>query len=258
MERDPHVWIRALRHSQNRLASTVQPLSREQLLQPSYHSWTIAEVLSHLGSAAEIFQGWFTAALDRTAPPGQETNQPIWDAWNARGAEAQARDSLDINERLVRRFESLSNEELARIHLTLFGMPLDATGLARFRLGEHAVHSWDIAVALDPTAQVLPDAVALLIDTLSMLARFAGKPQDKEFRLRVRTREPKRDISLWVGGTVEISPRDGDGMVDGELAIPAEAFLRLVYGRLDPAHTPEVELTGSITLDDLRHVFPGV
>ena len=41
-----------------------------------------------------------------------------------------------------------------------------------------------------------------------------------------------------------------------ELALPAEAFIRLVYGRLDPAHTPPVE-TRRADLDGLRQVFPG-
>ena len=40
--------------------------------------------------------------------------------------------------------------------------------------------------------------------------------------------------------------------------IPGEAFLRLVYGRLDPEHSPDVDLTGAVALDDLRGVFPGV
>ena len=41
-----------------------------------------------------------------------------------------------------------------------------------------------------------------------------------------------------------------------DLELPSEAFIRLVYGRLDPAHTPAV--TGSPTLlDELRTAFPG-
>jgi hypothetical protein len=49
-----------------------------------------------------------------------------------------------------------------------------------------------------------------------------------------------------------------DGATDGELLLPTESFLRLVYGRLDPDHTPPLELTGPVTLDELRAVFPGV
>jgi hypothetical protein len=35
-----------------------------------------------------------------------------------------------------------------------------------------------------------------------------------------------------------------------------EAFIRLVYGRLDPAHSPRVEAAGA-DLDELRQIFPG-
>jgi len=257
METNPRVWIAALRHSQDQLASIVQPLSSEQLRGSSYHSWTIAQVLGHMGSQAEIFMGWATNALEGTEPAGQEAMQAIWDAWDARRREEQAADSLRYNERLVRRFEEFSDDELTRMHLNLFGMELDATGLPRLRLAEHAVHTWDIAVALDPAAQIAPDAGALLIDTLDFLASRVGKSLDRAFRLHVLTSEPARDFSLRVEYAVELTSWE-DGPADGELRIPAEAFVRLVYGRLDPAHTPETTLTGRVTLDDVRSVFPGV
>ncbi len=41
-----------------------------------------------------------------------------------------------------------------------------------------------------------------------------------------------------------------------DLVLPAEAWSRLLYGRLDPDHTPE--FTGDAALlDTLRAVFPG-
>jgi hypothetical protein len=38
--------------------------------------------------------------------------------------------------------------------------------------------------------------------------------------------------------------------------LPAEALIRLVYGRLDPDHTPAVKGDPDV-LDRLRRVFPG-
>ena len=38
--------------------------------------------------------------------------------------------------------------------------------------------------------------------------------------------------------------------------MPAEAFVRLVYGRLDPAHTPPIKAHRA-DLDELRQLFPG-
>ena len=257
METDPHPWIVALRKSQDRLSSLVQALTPEQLRGPSYHAWSIAEVLGHMGSQAEIFMGWVTNALEGTEPAGRESMQPIWNAWDTRSPDEKAADSLSANERLVQRFEGLSEDEFARMHLNLFGTELDAAGLPRLRLAEHALHVWDIAVALDPTAQVAPDAVALLIDTLGPLAGRVGTPQGKSFRLHVHTSGPARELLLQAGDAVELGDWDG-GTADGQLTISAEAFVRLVYGRLDPDHAPPVELTGPVSVDDLRDIFPGV
>ena len=257
MDTDPRRWIAALRISQNRLASLVRPLTAEQLRQPSYHSWTIAEVLAHMGSQAEIFMGWVQSALDSTAPAGRESMQPIWDAWNSRSPDEQAPDSLDVNEILVQRFEGLTDDQLKRMHLNLFGMELDGTGLPRLRLTEHALHTWDIDVGLNPTAQVPPEAVALLIDTLGPLAARVANPQKKGLHLRIRTTEPPRDFLLQTGDPVQIGEWQGYSP-DAEMNLPAEAFVRLVYGRLDPDHAPEIGLTGPITIDDLRKIFPGV
>ena len=40
--------------------------------------------------------------------------------------------------------------------------------------------------------------------------------------------------------------------------LPAAAFVRLVYGRLDADHTPASAVTEGIDLDDLRKAFPGL
>jgi len=258
METRPYPWISVLRGSQERLASTVTPLTPDQLGIRSYDTeWSIAQVLSHLGSQTEFFNALVTAAIEGTDPPGQESMQPIWAAWSARSPEEQARLSLEYNEQLVQRFESLTDDELGRMHLSLFGMELDAANLVRLRLGEHAVHTWDIAVALDPAARVDDDAIALLVDTLESIASRVGKTHGRKFAVSVHTSAPDRHFVLRVGDTVElIEPTDAT--VDAELHLPAESFVRLVYGRLDPDHAGDVVATGAVTLEDLRNVFPGV
>jgi uncharacterized protein (TIGR03083 family) len=258
METRPRRWISVLRKSQNRLASIVTPLTPDQLDDRSYDTeWTIAQVLSHLGSQAEFFSALLTAAVDGTDPPGQEFMQPVWDAWSVRGPAEQANLSLEYNEHLVRRFESLTDDELSRMHLSLFGMELDAASLVRLRVGEHAIHTWDIAVALDPAARVDHDAVALLVDTLDSIASRVGKTQGRKFTVSVHTSEPDRRFMLRVGDTVELL-EPTDAKVDAEMHLPAESFVRLVYGRLDPDHADDVKATGDVTLEDVRMVFPGV
>lgn len=110
-------------------------------------------------------------------------------------------------------------------------------------------------MALDPAATLAPDAVDLLIDTLGQLVGRAGKPGGAPRRLHVSTSGSVRNFTLETGGTVTLT---ASGYSEGlpELALPAEAFIRLVYGRLDPAHKPPVE-TRRADLDELRQVFPG-
>ena len=258
MENDPAPFIQALRHSHDSLRALVEPLADSQLEQRSYCTdWSIAQVLSHLGSQAEIFGLWLDAGLTGQDLPGQDAFPPIWDAWNARVPRAQAADSLEANEALIQRFESLDAGQQERFHLELFGMDLDTTGLARMRLSEHAIHSWDVAAALDPAARVAPDAVGLIVDTLGPLAARSGKPAGTKLRLHVSASDPQRDFTLESGETVTLAPSAaGEDAELPELRLPAEALVRLVYGRLDPAHTPPVETRG-VDLDELRRLFPG-
>ncbi len=256
METSP--WIGALRQSHDALRATVAPLDEDAVRQRSYCSeWSIAQVLSHLGSGAEIFGLFLDAGLNGTEPPGPEAFAPIWQAWNDRSPQAQATDALTADETLVKRLEALSPQERDAIRLHLFGMDLDAAGLAKLRLGEHAVHSWDVAVALDPSVTVAAGSVSLLIDNVAPLVGRAGRPAASPRTIHVSTTAPDREFVLDTGEPVRLEPAADAGADDGPaLRLPAEALIRLVYGRLDPGHTPLVEAAG-VDLDDLRQVFPG-
>ncbi len=279
---EPTPWIAALRRSHDALRASVEPLDETGLRRQSYASeWSIAQVLSHLGSGAEIFGLFLDSGLRGAEPPGRETFAPIWQAWNERSPQSQATDALAADDALIKRLESLGPDELGNLRLPLFGRDLDATGLARLRLGEHAVHTWDVAVALDPAAMVAADAVSLLIDSLGPVAARSGKPADGPLAVHVSTTEPAREFVIEAGGPVRLEPaqaeenlphadrdaphadkdaphadKDAPQAELAHLRLPAEAFVRLVYGRLDPAHTPAVEATG-VDLDDLRRIFPG-
>jgi uncharacterized protein (TIGR03083 family) len=256
MEQRPGPWLDALRHSHDTLRAVTEPLSAGQLQQRSYtREWSIAQVLSHIGSQSEVFGLFLDAGLSGEDPPGRDAFPPIWDAWNARSPQAQAADAVAADGALVGRLESLDAGQRERFRLAVFGMDLDMTGLLRMRLGEHAIHTWDVAVALDPAARVAPDAVGLLVDTLGQLAARAGKPDGTRLRLHVSATGPERDFTLESGETVTLAPSEGEESPP-ELRLPAEALVRLVYGRLDPAHTPPVETRG-VDLDELRRIFPG-
>ena len=260
MEPSPGPWISALRHSHDRLRASVEPLGPDQLTQRSYPTeWTIAQVLSHLGSQAEIFGLILAAGLAGQEPPGPEEFPPIWDKWNAKDPLAQATDALRADQATLERLESMDADERERLHLKLFGMDIDTAGFARLRLSEHAVHTWDVLVALDPAATLAPDAVALLIDMVGQVAGRSAKPDGQPRKVRVSTTGPERQFILETGEEVTLTPSDGDATPElglSELRLPAEALIRLVYGRLDEAHTPPAETAG-VELGELRQIFRG-
>jgi uncharacterized protein (TIGR03083 family) len=260
VEQDPRAWIAALRNSHNRLASLVSSLTADQRRGPSYcRDWNVAQVLSHLGSGAEISLLMLPTALGEAQASGPQAPQPIWDAWNAKTPDQQVADGLISDEKYVQSLEALSDDELGRISLEIFGMNLDSVGLIRLRLGEHVPHTWDVAVSLDPAATLSPDAVTLLIDNVpQFLAPRLGRPPEDAFRVRIVTTEPDRDYLLIAGEEISMPDWPGDGAgADSEARMPAEALLRLAYGRMDPGHTPAEVVADAADLDRLRSLFPG-
>jgi uncharacterized protein (TIGR03083 family) len=256
LETKPGPWIAALRGSHERLKNLAAPLTAEQLRSQSYDSeWSIAQVLSHIGSGAEIFGLFLAAARDGEEPPGRETFGQIWDRWNAKSPQDQATDALVTDGQFVAALEALDAGQLSRVRVTLLGMETDVAGMVRMRLSEHAIHTWDVEVALEPAAVITPVPVSLLIDGLGQMVGYAAKPTGLYANVRVRTSDPARDLALTIGDAVTLSEWAG-GEPTAELSLPAEALLRLTTGRLDPDHTAALTITG-LDLSELRKVFPG-
>jgi uncharacterized protein (TIGR03083 family) len=264
---DPRTWIATLRESHDNLDGLVKPLTAEQVRSQSYDTdWSIAQVLAHLGSGAEISLMTLPGALGEAEPVGREAFPPVWAVWNSKTPDEQAADALVSDERHVETLEALTDEELAAIDMDFFGMMrLDATGVVRMRLSEHAMHTWDVAVMLDPAATLQPSAVALLIDNVpEFYVPRLGKPLSEPLRVRITTTDPDRDYLLTsvLGETVTITDwaadgGPGDGGDVPHIRMPAEALLRLAYGRLDAEHTPASITGDAATLDRLRAMFPG-
>jgi uncharacterized protein (TIGR03083 family) len=261
MESDPRVWIATLRRSHDRLVGLIGPLTPDELRAQSYcKDWSIAQVLSHLGSGAEIAVMNLPGALGQGEPADREAYVPVWDRWNAMSPDDQAAAALIADAQHIGRLEQLSDAELASISFSFFGMTLDAVKLVRLRLGEHSLHTWDIAVMSDPAAVVAPDAAELLVDAVpEFLAPRLGKPQAEPLHARIKVSDPDRDYLLVAADAVSMTDWPADGVADlhSEVAIPAEALLRLAYGRLDPEHTPASLVAEPAVLDRLRAVFPG-
>jgi hypothetical protein len=219
----------------------------------------VADVLSHLGSGSELTLLRLRAEHE-DAPTPEESAQ-VWAKWSARTPEQQAAEAIAVEEEVVRTLEELDDAGLAVLQQDFGGLDVNPSQVLRLRSSEQAMHSWDIFVMFDDNA-VLPEAaVPGLLDVLPVTLRFAGQPQDDVLRVRVRTTDPARDYVLELApDATHLTSVDGStdtSAVDAELMLPAEAFLRLVYGRLDPRHTPPYKATDDTLLARLRVIFRG-
>jgi uncharacterized protein (TIGR03083 family) len=253
--------IAALGAEQASTVAAVQGLTHDQLIGRSGASeWTVASVLSHLGSGSVITLAGLQAALGVGQPPPDGFNQSVWDRWNAMSPAEQRDGFLEHDGVLVSAFAALDEGQRESLELPVgfAPAPLSVASFGGLRLHEAAQHGWDVRVAVDPEAGLLPgsaEAIAELFSgQLSFLLGFMGKAD--------RIPDPVRlDIAgsgygLSIGDSVAlVSPLD---QPTATFTGPLEAALRLVAGRLGPAHTPsDLKVTGNVTLDDLRTAFPG-
>jgi uncharacterized protein (TIGR03083 family) len=254
--------IKALRSGYDDLAARVRTLSADDLARRSGAAeWDISQVLSHLGSGAEISLASLNDALDGTATRGGEFNQGVWARWNAMSRAERADRFLDASETLLRRYEGLDEgtREGLRIDLGFLPAPVDLATASGLRLSEFTYHTWDVKVAFDPGASLASEATPLLFDQAAMFVGFFGKAAElgRSVTIGVKTTSPERSFGLDVGETVAVV--DAPAAPDAVLIAPGEWWLRLIAGRHAAEYTPAgVRVTGdAITLDDLRRLFPG-
>jgi len=251
--------LATLRRSHDRLTGIAAPLTADQVTGPSYDDdWSIAQVLSHLGSGAEIFSLLLDAGLHGEPSSGTDRNQEIWDRWNGKNPEEQVRDAIVTDAAFLDRLAALDAAERDRWRMPMFGGEQDLSGLARMRLNEHTLHTWDVAVMLDARDTLPEDAVEQIIDTVPGMAGYVARPAGQDLRVHVATERPARSFRIEAGPDgASLVPADAEPAAgEARLRLPAEALVRLIAGRLDPAHTPAVA-SEDVDLDALRAVFPG-
>jgi uncharacterized protein (TIGR03083 family) len=255
--------IAALRSGHDDLAAYAAQLDERALTGPSGASeWQVSQVLSHLGSGAEIGLATLEAALKGDRPPDSAFNHSVWDRWNAMPPVEHRDGFLAANRRLVERYEGLDAATRAelRVDMGFLPAPISLADAARMRLAEFTAHTWDVKVGADDTARLAPEAVPLLLDSLAGMFGYiahADALAQRPVRLAVELPDLRRSFGLEIADAVAATDPAPD-QPDGVLRAPAEAWLRLVAGRLAPKWTPPgVEVEGPVSLDDLRRVFPG-
>ena len=250
--------ISAMRNGQEVLTALVTPLDGADLARGSGASeWTVADVLSHLGSGAEITLAVLDAGVDLRPAPSQDDNKAIWARWDAMTPAEQAAGFLRSNAALVDRFESLlpEEEEQLRIDVGYLPFPLTLGQYARLRLSELTLHGWDVRVAFDDAAALPADAAAALLNGEPNFIAWQAKTDTlggEHGVIRITTSDPDTVFALDLGDKAEVRLDDAPDATS-TLELPAEAWLRLVAGRLAPARTPGgVMSTWLLSLERLR------
>jgi len=212
----------------------VSPLGAEEVERPAYPSeWSIAQVLSHLGSGAEIFRLYLASARTGAPAPEFEDFSEIWDVWNSKEPQDQTTEALAADAAFLDQLTAMSAAEQAQFSVDMFNGQTDLPGFLRLRVGELAVHTWDVLVALDPSATLAPDASALILPGLGELVARAGERSDDEVAVRVTTTDPAATFELTIGPDgPRLDEAHTDSATEATLSLPAEALVRLVYGRL--------------------------
>jgi uncharacterized protein (TIGR03083 family) len=248
------IGLQALHDSVQHLKDLATGMDPEYYASSAYPSdWTIADTFSHLGSGAVIGKQSFENSITEREPD-PDFNTSVWDEWNAKLPADQVSDCLSSDAAYLAVLEGATEEERAKFHMNLGPFAFDFAGLIGLRLGEHVLHTWDVEVPFDPAATLSSEAANAILDNLQFVAARAAKPNGIVRDITVRTSDPVRTFTLALkGDSAELDETPLDGAVD--LEIPAEAFVRLVYGRLDPGHTPS-SVTGDV-VELLRGVYPG-
>jgi uncharacterized protein (TIGR03083 family) len=256
--------VMSLRDHHDRMEELIATLDGDQLvLQSGASEWRVCDVLSHLGSGSEIMLRPVRAAAEGV-PVSEGDNQAVWDRWNAMSPPEQASGYVEQDAVLVEALEALTPEQrdaviidlgsrLRRRHVAQ-SVPLEVA--AGMRLSEVAQHTWDVLVAFDPDAGVDHEAAAVMLTLLAYPLRFMLKFTSMPDVLSEPTEVGAGAWALVIDAGVRLVPA-GTNPTATFTGAP-EAFYRLMGGRLGQDHTPAgVTVTGNVTLDDVRRVFPG-
>ena len=161
--------------------------------------------------------------------------------------------------------DSLGDDELGRVIPWFVGPVPVATALA-FRLNEQALHAWDIRWARDRQARLTPEALPDLLQLnleparVGNLAKLERAGQLAGKTIQFVYSHPEGALNLRLEGDgVKVSP-DLAAASDLSVELPAEALVRLIWGRYDvPAglSSGELELSRPELAESLQALFPG-
>ncbi|MEZ5237269.1 MAG: maleylpyruvate isomerase N-terminal domain-containing protein [Acidimicrobiales bacterium] len=249
-----------------RVSAWLHGLGPAALDRPAHGDWPAREVIAHLVTVADFYAGNIERGVtgDHEAPPGRPaagsmrgaSTAPVVRKGAAAVAAATADDPLGAFDRsaarLSERLHALGPDQLDLPGYHPGGLlPLNRFLLLRAK--ELCVHEWDLRAPTDPAARISPFGVAavlLIIDEsiASGSLRWAYQP-DPTVSAPLRVRASLDGAVRWQGrftvttDSIDMDPSgtlDDGAPADVTVEGDAEAFVRLVYGRLAPSPAGDV------------------
>jgi uncharacterized protein (TIGR03083 family) len=249
----------ALRRSHQELAAFAETIAPNDHSRRSYCTeWTVAQVYSHLGSGAEIEVARIRAALAGDPPPDPG---PIWQRWNALSPAQAVGGFASADAKYLELIDELDPDTAHDIRVTMDSLQLPLPTAMVLRLTEHALHSWDIYVAFDPTVEVGSYAADLLVDlypreiiTMVATRQVAGRAGKAALRVDIDSMPRTLRITFADSVSLQTAVPGDEPTPTGHIRLPTSGtWARLFTGRLDDDHMPNgITSTGRPTLLDLR------
>jgi uncharacterized protein (TIGR03083 family) len=227
--------------------------------------WDLTKLVSHLGSGAVLMLRMVRSGLEGTPPQTQEERQQVWGHFDSLAPEQLYREFQQANTDALTYLDQLPADQRERRIPSFLG-EVPAAVLLRARLAEISLHSWDVRVALDPTARLLFGSVGPLVDqTLGFVGRRSNAEARAElagtvFELDLEGRNRRR-IALVVNQDGVSVADPGQSSHRATLWLTGEAFVRLGAGRFA---LEAAERDGELAVDGdrqaalkLNALFPG-
>ena len=185
----------AIRSSAGRLTALVRPLTDDGIVQPAYpREWTIADVLSHLGSGSVIAERTLSDTLSGATTP-DTFNQVVWDEWNAKSPWDKVDDGLSEIDAYAAHAGAVPDTDRVRFAVSLGTVHV---GL-EWVLGHASERTSRPRVGRRRRARSLRHPgcgrTAAIIDNLDLIARVSARPDGHSATTTIATTDPERFLS---------------------------------------------------------------
>jgi uncharacterized protein (TIGR03083 family) len=227
-------------------------------------NWQVYQVVAHISSQPEITAATLEAGLRGAPPMTDEQRRAVWARFDAMKPEEVPPAFRANNDAFFKLIDSLTDDELGKTIPWIFGPAPMATVLAS-RLNEQALHAWDVKWARDKQATLtqaaLPDLIQANIPSrVGRLAKPDQAPTLIGKTINFVYSQPDGAVSFEIGKDgVQVTPGRSSSP-DLTVDLPAEALIRLIWGRYDVGagqRAGQIRLSQPDLAAPLQALFPG-